>query len=241
MLERAVACFTAQTYQNKRLYILDTGPDTYQDETVLGIFRQGLPTFHGRTIGALRNEANARPVGEIICHWDDDDWSHPRRIEEQVALLQSSGKDGKDAVGYRDMLFWDSTKSLYVVEGKDTGAFEGSYKPLAEAWLYESQQIERYVLGTSLCYWRKAWERVPFPDRMRGEDDAWQQCVATLGISAIGDVNAIMPLKKLIPQGYEPRMIASIHEGNQCRVITPSKEWRRVPEWDEAVRERMSL
>lgn len=114
MAKRAVECFRSQTYQDKRLYVYDSGsvpsidclPDRYPD---FGIVYHRTAAGE-RTIGNLRNDANgwacsgegiARP--DILIHFDDDDFSHSDRIAEQVALLQSSGKQ---VVGYRDMLFW---------------------------------------------------------------------------------------------------------------------------------------
>lgn len=83
MCARAMKCFDAQTYDNRIDVIWDNDGS--------------------RSIGALRNEANRSTDCDIICHWDSDDWSHPDRIAEQVALLQSSGAE---CVGYNEMLFW---------------------------------------------------------------------------------------------------------------------------------------
>jgi glycosyltransferase involved in cell wall biosynthesis len=45
-------------------------------------------------IGGLRNQALDAATGEfVVPQWDDDDWSHPERIERQVAVLQ----EGYDA------------------------------------------------------------------------------------------------------------------------------------------------
>ena len=68
-----------------------------------------MSRYEQATIGTkLRNfagEANGPAwMPEILIHWDDDDYSHPNRIAEQVALLQSSGADA--TVGFREMLFW---------------------------------------------------------------------------------------------------------------------------------------
>jgi len=110
LTERAVRCFEAQTYQKKWLLIYDTGREeltldgigaTLQDAARrVSIVREA----GGRSIGALRNAANALVMHcDIIAHFDSDDHSHPNRITEQVALLKASGAD---AVGYHEMLFW---------------------------------------------------------------------------------------------------------------------------------------
>ena len=71
-LLRARKCFEAQTYPNKRLYVLDTG----------------FPPFVAMSIGNLRNVmCQAAEDADVIAHWDDDDWSYPDRLTEQVALF----------------------------------------------------------------------------------------------------------------------------------------------------------
>jgi glycosyltransferase involved in cell wall biosynthesis len=117
MVQRALAAFRAQTYPAKRLLIYDTSPvvdlwDTLGlvDDGDVEIIDSAAIDHHGRrkTIGHLRNRANHHAVSEgvdIIAHLDSDDWSHPRRLQEQVALLEASGKM---CVGYRELLFWDT-------------------------------------------------------------------------------------------------------------------------------------
>jgi hypothetical protein len=172
------------------------------------------------TVGALRNEANRlTDEGEVLVHWDSDDVSHERRIEEQVALLQASGAD---AVGYSDMLFWRGPQL---------------YKPDGEAWLYLGPQK---ALGTSLCYWRKTWEHKPFPDQPRrgfasGEDTDWIK-----GLNLATASSLFFPGET----SNTPRMIASIHSDNTSgsyRLMEHSDSWRRIPEWDAYCRNRMAL
>lgn len=221
MVARAVRSFRAQTFDPTRrlLLVFDSGQ--------LRLVQRGSDSeneywaqswISARSIGALRNAANELSAGcDIICHWDSDDWSHPHRIEEQVALLRASDKE---CVGYRTMLFYDQTP----------GHFYG-------AWLY-TETRPTYALGTSLCYWRKAWENRPFPDLHTGEDTEWLRGVDVLGV----DCRAEFSPKYSVPFGRsaEPRMIATIHGANVSSHV-PTKqdlehgvtEWSRVPEWDE--------
>lgn len=238
LTHNAVACFEAQTYQRKRLVIYDTSKseivryDGHFQHVVIGGSRQ--------TIGELRNEANAfAGDGEVIVHWDSDEWSHPNRIAEQVALLQSSGVD---VVGYNECLFWREGRPC-IRHGRV--ACEGCPDPHthAEAWLY-SNPNPCYALGTSLAYWRRTWERKPFTATSRGEDLQFITGLKCMGISA-NPIDGDPPMHP----NEQPRMIARIHPGNTSTAYRgktwddelrqPKPMWRRVPEWDTHARKVM--
>lgn len=241
MTRRAVECFRAQTYQNKYLVVWDSGSravgiEVGDDELWI------RETPCGVLIGKLRNSAIRAALGNsqdaIIIHWDDDDWSHPNRIAEQVAFLQASGAE---AVGYDSMLFWDSRQT--VVEAGPTiqraGYVEsrGVVSSVGESWLYSG-----FPLGTSLCYWRNTWERVQFPDTSYGEDSEWLKRVKWQAINS-------RPIDDDPPMHHneQPRMIASIHGGNTSSAYDPKQmrdnpqQWRRVPEWDGFLERTMRL
>jgi hypothetical protein len=78
-------------------------------------------------------------------HWDDDDFSAPTRIEDQVKRLIATGAP---ITGYRSMVFVDSS---------------------GQRWFYDG--AEKYALGTSLCYRRPWWQMHPFGDMNEGEDN----------------------------------------------------------------------
>lgn len=227
---RAVDAYNSQTYENKQLICYQTTDDPVNASCA---FLGATPTFHvidlaRPSIGELRNRANRQLSADILIHWDDDDYSHPNRIAEQVALLQSSGAD---CVGYREMLFWRSSR--YHMTADET-------EP-SEAWLY-SNPDPRYCLGTSLCYWRKTWEHKPFEATSQGEDERFTTGLNCVGVSAmlIGD-----DLTGTADDGIaDPRMVARIHAGNTSNGYDPTKmaraaEWRRVPEWDSYCRATM--
>ena len=259
MAKRAVESFRAQTYGNKSLLIWDTGPD-HEVRWLAREFRVAKESIHhvedvpDFSIGELRNRANDWPharEADIIVHWDDDDWSHPNRIAEQVALLQSSGAD---AVGYREMLFWrDIQLSEHDVYG-DGGDPSRPCDVIEEAWLYSHSRPD-YALGTSLCYWRKTWERKPFPDLPKGpgatgEDHEWQQQLRVVSKSACKNNNLVAGFRTItaVSEDFAPRMIASIHGGNSSKaydiealLAKGNKQWRRTPEWDYFCRMEMRL
>jgi hypothetical protein len=162
MVARAIRSFEAQTYSGKcELLIFDTGTP-FLDLPLLPpcvghVMTNRLPND---TIGSLRNDANGTAIdAEVIVHWDSDDLSHPQRIEEQVAFLESSGAD---AVGYSDMAVWNGH----------------------EAWRYAHPMRTTYCIGATLCYWRRVWEKRPFKNTSKGEDFQFASGIKTAAISS---------------------------------------------------------
>jgi glycosyl transferase family 2 len=102
-----------------------------------------------RSIGEKRNFGCERSEGELICHWDDDDWSGPTRLMVQVELLSSADRSttGKALAGFHSMRFTDG-----------------------ERW-YRYEGTKNYALGTSLCYRKSWWQVNRFPALMVGEDN----------------------------------------------------------------------
>lgn len=266
MAKQAVECFRAQTYTPREMMIIDTGDDSEgmfgssacepgdletPDDPRGYLMWEGGPK--GKTIGELRNYANMRALGlstrtwpvEILCHWDDDDYSHPNRIAEQVALLQASGAD---AVGYNSMLFYrEAAQTKQDVAELLSGLTPP--KQVGEAWLYTGG-----ICGSSLMYKRAAWERRHFEPMNNGEDTRFLMGVKAIGVSSLPDPYAMelialhrSELARANPR-YEPRMVARIHtgpSGNTSNAYNPDimraverqgGEWRRVEAWDSYCR-----
>jgi len=97
----------------------------------------------GFRIGDLRNFGASRALGSLIAHWDDDDYSAPGRLADQVERLITSGKA---VTGYSSMRFTDGCRW----------------------WLYRGHH--RFSLGTSLMYRKDWWEKNPFVSKHIGED-----------------------------------------------------------------------
>lgn len=142
---RAMECFLSQSWPEKELVIVDdmdwpSFPQAPRDAGVeYHLIRQRL------TIGAKRNLACSRAAGEIICHWDDDDWSAPERMADQVNRLLDSGLP---VTGYHGLVF--------ELEN-------------GECWRFGREP--GYAVGTSLMYRRSYWRMHPFGDKNGGEDN----------------------------------------------------------------------
>jgi glycosyltransferase involved in cell wall biosynthesis len=145
---RAIAQFLAQDYPDRELLIVDDGTDRIEDLVPEDPRVRYIRLEQRLVLGAKRNLACEQARGELIVHWDDDDWSAPWRLRYQVEQLTAAGAD----VGGLDrVLFHDPA----------TG----------EAWQYEYPRTGApWVYGATLIYTRAFWHRNPFPLMNVGED-----------------------------------------------------------------------
>lgn len=152
-LPQAIRCFQRQTYPHRELLIVADGADVRDlvpsDDFIRLVQTDGCPQ-----IGEKRNFGAARAAGEIIAHWDDDDYSAPGRLSDQVERLRNTGKA---VTGYYSMRFTDGS----------------------DWWLYSGASC--YSIGTSLCYRREWWEKHPFRSLQIGEDNQFVGEALTAG------------------------------------------------------------
>jgi glycosyltransferase involved in cell wall biosynthesis len=80
----ALECFLAQDYINRELLVVDDGEDAVGDllEGQPGV--RYLRLKERTSIGIKRNIACGVARGEVILHWDDDDWFGRQRLSRQV-------------------------------------------------------------------------------------------------------------------------------------------------------------
>lgn len=178
---------------------------TYQNKQIIQVNTSEMP----RIPGMVRNNLIAlSPRNCLIAHWDHDDWSCPTRLAEQVAFIQSTGAS---IVGYRDMPFYE------VGTGRVT--------------LYR-QPRQNYALGTSLMYWRSAWEQHPFIEVAGDEDSKFEQAV---GFDKVATQTSVGPCPSAYwDSGLFPRMVARIHPGNTSKKGGARYE-KATPELEAAV------
>src|SRR5262249_21685518 len=99
-------------------------------------------------LGEKRNRACELAEGEIIAHWDDDDWQAPHRLSYQVNhLLQH----GADICGPGSVLYFEPSGP--------------------RAWQYEySRGVGRWIAGGAMCYRKDLWSEHRFDPVRIGED-----------------------------------------------------------------------
>lgn len=92
LARRSLECFAQQTWLNRELVIVDDGTQDY--EPILEPYRaHNSIKYHkiaadaGLRLGGLRNLSLERANGEFVVQWDDDEWYHPERIEQQARVL----------------------------------------------------------------------------------------------------------------------------------------------------------
>ena len=147
----AVDAFLRQDYGPRELIVLDDGADPISDLLPNDQRIRYVRTEGGRSLGEKRNEICRLAGGDVLVHWDDDDWSAPWRLSYQVGELQ---EHDADVCGLGRLWFYEPERDL--------------------AWLYHYRGGRTtWVAGNTLCYRRRVWEAHPFPDVNEGEDTLW--------------------------------------------------------------------
>jgi glycosyltransferase involved in cell wall biosynthesis len=145
---KAIEYFLRQGYPRRELLIVDDGDDAVGDLVPKDPAIRYIRPETRRTVGAKRNLACAEAKGDLIVHWDDDDWMADWRIEYQVAGLRRAGAE---ICGLDTVLFYDPGNG--------------------QLWRYRYPRRNRpLIAGGSLCYRKDLWRRNPFADRNLGED-----------------------------------------------------------------------
>lgn len=166
----AVGAFLAQRGARSELVVVDDGDvpvdDLLPDDPRIRYVR----LTERQVLGTKRNLAVEAARGEVIVHFDDDDWSHPDRLRVQLETLHAGDVD---ACGLARMLWWDPERG--------------------EAWRYACPPLRRpWVAGNTLAYRRDAWARSPFPPQALGEDTAFLWRLPTRRIVVIDDERLVI-------------------------------------------------
>ena len=165
---QAIAAFLAQGRDDAELLILDDGTDAVADLIPADPRIRYVREEVRRVVGVKRNRLCEMARGEVIVHWDDDDWHAPDRLDRQLQTLNETGADvcGLDRVVFlRD----------------DGGA----------AWDYVYGGREPWVYGASLCYRKDVWRAHRFPEIRVGEDTRFVFAARGARVHAMAD-NSIL-------------------------------------------------
>lgn len=149
MARRAIDYFRRQDHPARELVILDDGDDPIADMIPPDPRIRYLAGERRMVLGAKRNALCELAHGDVVLHWDDDDWTASHRVSYQLAELQRSGAD---------------------VCGTSSLTYLSPAGP--RAWRYEhgGGPRARWVAGNTMCYERDAWRRGRFAEIPVGED-----------------------------------------------------------------------
>ncbi len=141
-------CSSRQDYLDAELLILDDGADAIGDLVPSHDRIRYVRETRKANVGVKRNRLCEIARGDVILHWDDDDWAAPWRVRYQVEQLLSAGAD---VCGLDRVLFYAPASNE---------AWEYVYPRGAAPWVY----------GATLCYTKAFWRRNPFQPVSVGED-----------------------------------------------------------------------
>ena len=143
----ASRCFSLQSHCSCEFLVI---ADTYLDVPVLldvpSVVITGNRPYPAFNVGQKRNYGCEWARGEYVAVFDDDDYSAPGRICQQVAELE---RTGAAVTGYSSMKFTDGV-----------------------GW-WNFNCAPGFVIGLSLCFRRDWWAKHPFPALQVGEDAAF--------------------------------------------------------------------
>ncbi len=144
----AIEYFRRQDYESKELIVVDDGDDPVGDLVPTDERIRYLRLDQKLTVGAKRNLACEQARGEIIAHWDDDDWHAPSRLRYQAEALL---RERAEVCGLATLLFYDLIHQ--------------------RAWQYIYPKSGRFWLsGSTLCYTKAFWASHRFESINVGED-----------------------------------------------------------------------
>jgi hypothetical protein len=162
----AVEQFLRQDHPRRELVVVDDGTDAVDDLLPPDPRIRYHRVQRQRTLGGKRNLACSLARGELLAHWDDDDWMPSHRLSAQARTLAEHPAAG--ACGLAQLRFFDPAAG--------------------RAWEYRWPDRSRpWVAGGTLMFRRTLWEARPFPELNEGEDTRWVWALPAGTISAIPD------------------------------------------------------
>jgi len=150
MLRDAIESYVRQDWADKELVVIDDAQQCCRDW-----FEELVPASElnyvylaspAKNLAVKRNIATQVSRGEIIVHFDSDDWSAPTRVTHQVTALIESGLE---VGGYHSAMFWDEVK-------KCATRYQGA---------------PDYAWGPTFCYRKEYAVRNPWPENVAFAED----------------------------------------------------------------------
>ncbi len=141
---QAIRCFLAQDYPHKELIVIDDGQDRASDLVPPHPAIRYVALDHRVSLGEKRNIAADLSEGEMLAHWDDDDWYAPRYLSRIAERLRHAGADSLTGL------------SRYLVYLLETGALKVC--------------TSKGPAGATFAFWKSLWQQHRYRDTERAED-----------------------------------------------------------------------
>lgn len=198
----ALESYLSQTYQNKRLFILDDASDpSFPDWKYIATVDYRMHSEQ-LNIPQKRNVLTGlAPKDSVIMNWDSDDWSAPDRMSSQMHLMEESRAS---MVGFYSMLFYEEqTQKAYKYE-------------------YMGGQATGFIIGTSMCFRRDWGLEHPFPNKQKRN--------GMTGVASDVDLwrEAHDAKEHLITVDCGKLMVARVHSGNSSVKSTSYGEYKPI-------------
>ena len=163
MAKRAIRSFAAQTHANRELVVVTGGSRRVRHALELYVAALGLesvrfvhPESTDLALGHLRNVSIDAARGDFFCRWDGGHYSHPERMERQLARMLERDAGACFLTDHLQLL--EDHRLLFWIDWTGGGRIDG---------------MQTYVPGTAMLA-RDAGVRYPEdgPHNDRGDDSA---------------------------------------------------------------------
>jgi glycosyltransferase involved in cell wall biosynthesis len=145
-IQLATHYFLNQSYRDVELIIVDDSKYSIEHLVPKHSRIKYFSTDSGMLVGDKRNFACNKSSGDIIIHWDDDDYYGPNWITKSIQAVEESNAD---ICGLNEILFYSPIQNKYW-----------TYKDTTKHWLS----------GATMSYHKSFWESHPFRSIQIGED-----------------------------------------------------------------------
>jgi GT2 family glycosyltransferase len=149
----------------------------------------------------------AAAKGEIIVHFDDDDFYGPRYIEQMVSFMDDLNADFVKLFGF---FLYDRTREIFAYWDLERDfPLHFLLSPIQQefGWfLNNDSRSGKWGYGFSYAFRRTVWEAVNFPDRDHGEDQEFANAV-------------IKSFKPAGMQDFGRSCLHIIHTGNSSKAF----------------------
>jgi glycosyltransferase involved in cell wall biosynthesis len=171
-LPAIAACVRSQSYQNIEWLVLDDSPEPSGAMTKdIGRKLTYLHAPERLSVGAKRNALLAKANGEIVVHFDDDDFYGANYIETAVAFLQNGNFDVALLSGFFVAHLNNNSFGYYRTRIKDGPAYafnKGGVRPVDLGKI--NIPFIHLCFGWSYVYKKAVWEQGKFEELNVFED-----------------------------------------------------------------------